>query len=58
MEWENGTMSRKFVYGPGIDEPIMLIDGSSGNKYYYHYDGLGSVAALSNDKSSYQLSVK
>jgi len=43
-----GTLLRKFVYGPGIDEPICLIDVASGNKYYYHYDGLGSVVALSN----------
>ena len=26
-----------------------MIDVASGNKYYYHYDGLGSVVALSND---------
>ncbi|MDD5135512.1 MAG: hypothetical protein PHP01_08895, partial [Phycisphaerae bacterium] len=44
-----GTLLRKFVYGPGIDEPIMMIDASSGSRYYYHYDGLGSVAALSNN---------
>ena len=43
-----GTLLRKFVYGPGIDEPICLIDVAGGNKYYYHYDGLGSVVALSN----------
>ena len=39
---------RKFVYGPGIDEPICMIVVADGNKYYYHYDGLGSVVALSN----------
>jgi RHS repeat-associated protein len=40
---------RKFVYGPGIDEPICMIDVDGGNiVYYYHFDGLGSVAALSN----------
>ena len=40
---------RKFVYGPGIDEPICIIDVVDSNAvYYYHFDGLGSVAALSD----------
>jgi len=40
---------RKFVYGPGIDEPICMIDITDSNAvYYYHFDGLGSVVALSN----------
>jgi RHS repeat-associated protein len=45
----SGTLLRKFVYGPGLDEPICLIDAGNGNAaYYYHLDGLGSVVALSN----------
>jgi RHS repeat-associated protein len=44
-----GTLRRKFVYGPGLDEPICLIDVANGNAaYYYHLDGLGSVVALSD----------
>ncbi|MHC4121449.1 MAG: hypothetical protein ACYSWO_28585, partial [Planctomycetota bacterium] len=40
---------RKFVYGPGIDEPICMIDVADSNAvYYYHFDGLGSVVALSD----------
>jgi RHS repeat-associated protein len=40
---------RKFIYGPGIDEPICMIDVADSNAvYYYHFDGLGSVAALSD----------
>jgi RHS repeat-associated protein len=44
------TLLRKFIYGPGIDEPICMIDaaGAGETRYYYHYDGLGSVIALSN----------
>jgi len=43
---------RKFIYGPGIDEPIMMIDiADNNNVYYYHFDGLGSVAALSDVNS-------
>ena len=34
---------------PGIDEPICMIDVVGGGAiYYYHFDGLGSVTALSN----------
>ncbi len=43
------TLLRKFIYGPGIDEPIcmIVIDGGK-TRYYYHYDALGNVVALSN----------
>ena len=47
----SGTLLKKYIYGPGIDEPIMMIDVSSGERYYYHYDGLGSVVALSNNNN-------
>ena len=39
-------MKREFIYGPGIDEPVMMIDVATSAKYYYHFDGLGSVAAI------------
>ncbi len=42
----SNNLVRKFIYGSGIDEPVCMIVGSS--TYYYHYDGLGSVIALSN----------
>jgi len=46
----NDTLLRKFIYGSGIDEPICMIDVTDGNAvYYYHFDGLGSVAALSDN---------
>ena len=49
-EYDNsGTLLRKFVYGPGIDEPICMIDVADNNAvYYYHRDGLGSVVAISD----------
>jgi YD repeat-containing protein len=52
-EYENGTLNRKFIYGPGIDEPVCMITvaGGTETRYYYHYDGLGSVIALSNVNS-------
>jgi len=46
----SGTLLRKYVYGPGIDEPMCMID-SGGGKSYYHFDRLGSVVALSNTNS-------
>ncbi|MHC4122456.1 MAG: RHS repeat-associated core domain-containing protein [Planctomycetota bacterium] len=49
-EYENDTLVRKFIYGPGIDEPICMIDVTDSNAiYYYHFDGLGSVAALTDE---------
>ncbi len=58
-----GTLLRKFVYAPGVDEPICMIavDDQTETRYYYHYDGLGSVVALSNNSGTiverYQYSV-
>ena len=31
-EYESGALARKFVYGPGIDEPLMMIAGE--NRYF------------------------
>ena len=42
-----GALLRRYVYGPGIDEPIATID-AAGTRSYHHQDGLGSVIALSN----------
>ena len=40
---------RKYIYGLSVDEPICMIDVADSNSvYYYHYDGLGSVVALSD----------
>jgi hypothetical protein len=40
----SGTLVRNFIYGLGIDEPIMMIvvDGQTETQYYY-FDGLGSI---------------
>ena len=49
-EYEDGTLKRKFIYGPGIDEPIAMIvvDGQNETWYWYFYDRLGNVVALSD----------
>jgi len=44
-----GSLLRKYIYGPCVDEPISMIDVEHSNAtYYYHFDGLGSVTALTN----------
>jgi hypothetical protein len=48
----NDALVRKFVYGLRIDEPIGLVDVADANEtYYYPFDGLGSVVALSDVNS-------
>ncbi len=42
-----GNLQRKYVYGPGIDEPVRLTSGS--NRFYYHPDGLGSVTEITTN---------
>jgi len=45
----NDQLLRKYIYGPGVDQPLCMIDVNDSNAvYYYHYDGLGSVVALSD----------
>ena len=45
----NNNLLRKYIYGPGIDQPVCMIEVADSNAvYYYHYDALGSVVALSD----------
>jgi len=37
---------KKYVHGPGLDEPLAVAKGNS--VYYYHADGVGSIVALTN----------
>jgi RHS repeat-associated protein len=61
-EYDNSNLLRKYIYGARVDEPVCMLDVADNNKaYYYHFDGLGSVVALSNSYGnscqSYQYSV-
>ncbi len=49
-----GALLRKYIQGPSVDEPICMIEasGTYAGTYYYHYDGLGSVIALTNSSAS------
>jgi RHS repeat-associated protein len=40
----SGNPTNRYMHGPGIDEPLAV--EMSGNTYYYHADGLGSVMFL------------
>jgi len=45
----NGNLTRKYIHGARVDELVCMIDvADSSAVYYYHYDGLGSVVALSD----------
>ncbi len=45
----NNNLLRKYIYGPGVDKPVSMIEVADSNAtYYYHYDALGSVIALSD----------
>ena len=44
------TTIASYVNGPGIDHPISMTRG--GQTYYYHFDGLGSVVALTDSTGS------
>ena len=45
----NNNLLRKYIYGPGIDQPVSMIEVADASAtYYYHFDALGSVLALSN----------
>jgi RHS repeat-associated protein len=50
---ENDQIKARYTHGPGIDEPISVDrdtdgDGTLETTYYYHYDGLGSVVAMTD----------
>jgi YD repeat-containing protein len=44
------TVRSKYVFGPGLDETLSI--DQSGNLYYYHGDGLGSVNELTDASGS------
>jgi hypothetical protein len=44
-----GTLQRRYVWGPGTDEPLVWFEGTGlSTPHYYHTDERGSVIALSN----------
>jgi RHS repeat-associated protein len=48
----SGTMTRRFVHGPALDEPLVAYEGataSSSSRRYYSADERGSIIAYSDD---------
>ncbi len=45
-ELKKNALTASYVYGPGIDEPLRMTKGR--DHFYYHPDGLGSIAALTD----------
>lgn len=45
-EYNGTTLLRRYVHGPGADEPLVWYEGSS--KTWLHGDHLGSVVAQSD----------
>jgi RHS repeat-associated protein len=41
-----GQLLRKYIYGPGLDEPVLMHAGAT--RYYYLFDSLGSVIGLTD----------
>ncbi|MDX9715710.1 MAG: RHS repeat-associated core domain-containing protein [Dissulfurispiraceae bacterium] len=47
FEYNNaGVLEARYTHGPGVDEPLSM--ERAGQLYYYHADGLGSVAAITD----------
>jgi RHS repeat-associated protein len=48
-----GTILRRFVFGPGIDEPLVWYEGSGiSDRRWLHADERGSIVAVSNDSGA------
>ncbi len=45
----SNTLQRRYVYGPGTDEPLVWYEGTgTSTRRYYHADERGSVVATSD----------
>jgi RHS repeat-associated protein len=48
-----GTLLRRYVHGPGVDEPLVWYEGSTTtNKSWLYADHLGSIVATANSTGS------
>ncbi|MDO8446578.1 MAG: RHS repeat-associated core domain-containing protein [Deltaproteobacteria bacterium] len=48
----SNSTGNRYIHGPGIDEPLAVINGK--NTYYYHADALGSIVALTDSAGKTQ----
>lgn len=50
-EYQNGVMTKRYVFGPGVDKPLVSYTGSSayiGNAQFLHSNHQGSIIGASN----------
>ncbi len=49
-EYVNGSLARKYIYGPGMDNPVAMVNvsGQAETWYYYYADALGSIRLMSD----------
>ena len=49
FDGQTGAVLRRYVYGPGSDEPLVWYEGSGTvNRWFFHADERGSVVAATN----------
>ncbi len=54
-EYLNGSLAKRYVHGPGDDEPLVMYDYSNGGaKSYFHADDNGSIVLLTNSAGGQQ----
>ena len=46
----SGALQRRYVYGTGLDEPLIIVTGSTPT--FLHHDKVGSVIAVSNNSGA------
>lgn len=46
----NNQIGGRYTHGPGTDEPLSM--EKNGQKYYYHFDGLGSVTGMTDNSGN------
>lgn len=55
-EYDNltGSLTKKYIYGPGMDNPVAMINvsGTSESWYYYYTDALGSTRLMTDASGS------
>ncbi|MDQ5950787.1 MAG: tRNA(Glu)-specific nuclease WapA, partial [Patescibacteria group bacterium] len=46
----SGALQRRYVYGTGLDEPLIIVTGSTPT--FLHHDKMGSIIAVSNNSGA------
>jgi len=45
----SGALTERYIPGPAIDEPVAMVDGTTGAKEYFHANHQGSIIAMTGD---------